>query len=244
MLKRLAVTGSLIGLSLLLSGCSSVMYLDTARVVPQDQFGYNLTLVPLELASDSASHPIALHPVLIPAFTISYGIEPRTEIFARYFSASGGCLSSLWNYLSLGGVSAGGKYQYVCGPIDVSLFMQGAVPTGDLLGLLEGNYAIGGGPIVSCDEPGRFPFTVSAQALLAGNLGLTSAFWLYSCAQASAGVPILFGSSRQFRILPGISAYIPLANTRAQTEGQDFTPFTVQLGINFAYAPYFDMTEE
>jgi len=248
MLRRCLVTSSLLGLVLLFSGCSSVAYLDTARVVPEDQYGWGVTLVPLEFASDSATHPMAFHPVLIPSVTFSYGIEPKTEVFARTFSVEKSginyqSLSNFWNYLGLKAASVGGKYQYVSGPIDFSLFMEGAVPVGNLLALLKGDYAIGGGPIVSCEEPGRFPFTVSAQALVAGNPGFMSASWFYSCAQASAGVPIRLGGRRQFRILPGISVYMPLVNSYSQAERQELMPFTIQFGVNFAYAPGLDLDE-
>jgi hypothetical protein len=242
MLKRYLAAGSPLGLMLLLAACSSVVYLDTARVVPEDQYGWGVTLVPLEFAHDSATRPMAFHPVLIPSVTFSYGIEPKTEIFARTFSVENNVVSyrdihGFWNYWNTGGAAVGGKYQYVSGPIDFALFMQGAVPIGNTMSILEGNYAIGGGPIVSCEEPGRFPFTVGAQALYAGNLGFRTAYRFFSYAQASAGVPIRLGNRRQFRILPGVSFYVPLANNYSQAERQEFMPFTIQFGLNFAYPP-------
>jgi hypothetical protein len=56
-------------------------------------------------------------------------------------------------------------------------------------------------------------------------------------------VPIQLGNRRQFRILPGISVYIPLANNSPHEEQPSFMPFTVQLGLNFAYAPRLDVDE-
>lgn len=209
----------LISLLFILTGCAAGGTYETARTAPYGVFqpggAIHFATVARSISGENVSS-FLFHS--IPELSFKYGVADNFDIGARWAFGPVITATSKYQFLNAGTEGAISMYSWLY------YYYRSAG------GVRETFISFGLEPwiIISNEQPGGFPYSLNAGLNCASSyegVAGAEATDISITAVGGVGLPIRVGATRCFRIMPELSASVPLVNGR----------FALSLGVGFTY---------
>ncbi len=208
-------------------GCASTGIFETGRTAPSGQIQIGGGISPFHIYGGGGV-PVTFYTFPFPEIAFKYGVSENFDIGGRWAFGPGIALNT--------------KYQFLKGASDGAIFLEASYYGMSTAGVGFGLLGLTPALIFSRESPGVFPYSFSVglqyYSITGGVAGVTATGSVTSLI-GGIGLPFRSGGQRAVRIMPQLSAMIPMfATFSAGGLGGSMTLMnvvSVNFGIEISY---------